>query len=123
MIEAFIFLLTLDDQQIFLYFFLEIVGHIGFISSVVIRLRLDIIQDDVIFLLIDGLQLFLQALLVRIDLFEDIYDTILLNLLSIRGRDLRQASVIGHLSWSESVWLEVFDERQDEMLSLVIWLF
>lgn len=88
MAKALIFLLTLDDKEIFLYFFLEMVGHIGFIDSVVIRLRLDIIEDDVIFLLVDGLQLLLQSPLVRVGLFEDMHDAILLNLLCVRGRDL-----------------------------------
>jgi hypothetical protein len=64
------------------------VGHIGFISSVVIGRCLDIIEDDVIFLLVNGLQLLFQLLLARIGLFEDMHDAILLNLLGIRGRDL-----------------------------------
>jgi hypothetical protein len=89
MVEAFIFLLMLDDKELLLYFFLEIVGHIRFIDSVITGLCCDIIEDDIIFFLVNGLQLFLESLLVWIGLFEDVHDAIFLNLLCVGGGDLR----------------------------------
>ncbi len=70
-------------------FFLEIIGHIGFISSVIISFCFDIIEDDVVFFLVNGLQFVLQPLFVWIGIFRYVYDTIFLDLLCIRGGDLR----------------------------------